>query len=166
VTEGRRAEFASFASFKDTDAIPDPQEHDTFRRSRLQWDEIDRAPHAGVLRLYQRALDLRRSHPALRARGRPSFDAGVIDDHTLWLRRSNADGSDPVLAVVKLSGGAARVPVERGWGTVVLTTEDPAFVDAPRAIAFDRDAAAVEFDRPGALLLGLPVANQSSGGDG
>ena len=153
VAAGRRAEFASFESFAAAGTVPDPQEHATFLRSRLRWDEIDRAPHAAVLRLYQHLLDLRRSHPALLARDRQSFDAGVIDDHTLWLRRSTTGGSPAILAVARLSGGEAKVPVESGWREVVLTTEDLAFVDAPHKIAFDREGSVVEFSRPGAILV-------------
>ena len=77
----------------------------------------------------------------------------IVDDHTLWLRRSSGDGSAAILAVVRLSGGAARVPVETGWRDVVLTTEDPAFVDEARAIAFNRETSTVEFQRPGTIVF-------------
>jgi maltooligosyltrehalose trehalohydrolase len=58
VREGRRREFADFDM---SGEVPDPQDPLTFERSRLDWPELDREPHAGVLRLYRDLLELRRS---------------------------------------------------------------------------------------------------------
>src|SRR5688572_2336888 len=69
VTAGRRAEFASFTGFG-LETVPDPQQRETFERSRLQWNELDAPDHAGVLRLYRRLLGLRRAHPAMAASDR------------------------------------------------------------------------------------------------
>ena len=41
--EGRKAEFAEHGW--DADEIPDPQDPETFRRSKLNWDEIDDGDH-------------------------------------------------------------------------------------------------------------------------
>ncbi|TXM75484.1 malto-oligosyltrehalose trehalohydrolase [Methylobacterium sp. WL69] len=49
VREGRRREFKSFAAFADdTSVIPDPTEATTFTDSRIDWAEVERAPHRGV----------------------------------------------------------------------------------------------------------------------
>ena len=64
VTAGRRREFQRFASFADAEArdrIPDPQAPGAFERSRLDWSEADREPHASVHRLYVAMLALRRN---------------------------------------------------------------------------------------------------------
>src|SRR3954454_21063088 len=74
VTEGGRQEVAAFPAFSDPVTrlqIPDPQDPSTFGLSRLQWDEREAMPHAGVERLYRRLLDLRRRDPAWRDDGRP-----------------------------------------------------------------------------------------------
>lgn len=63
VTEGRRNEFRGFARFAAAAAragIPDPNAEDTFRRSRIDWRERRRAPHAAWLALYTGLLQLRR----------------------------------------------------------------------------------------------------------
>ena len=39
--------------------VPDPQDPASFEKSKLEWDERNRPPHAGVLRLYQDLLELR-----------------------------------------------------------------------------------------------------------
>jgi maltooligosyltrehalose trehalohydrolase len=69
VAEGRRSEFQQFAAFSGPEArarIPDPQDEQTFLRSRLCWRERDEQPHAGMLALYRALLVLRRSDPVLR----------------------------------------------------------------------------------------------------
>jgi maltooligosyltrehalose trehalohydrolase len=62
--EGRRAEFGSHGW--DESEVPDPQDPDTFRRSKLDWSEPERAPHARVLQWYRDLLALRRAEPDLR----------------------------------------------------------------------------------------------------
>jgi maltooligosyltrehalose trehalohydrolase len=57
VREGRRHEFASFGW--DPNAIPDPQDIATFSKSKLDWTEIRRAPHDGLLEWHRRLIALR-----------------------------------------------------------------------------------------------------------
>ena len=48
ITEGRRNEFAKFPEFSDPkvrDAIPDPCSEQTFKNSKLNWDELAQAEH-------------------------------------------------------------------------------------------------------------------------
>ncbi len=61
VREGRRREFKSFAAFADdTSKIPDPTEKKTFDDSKLDWSELERAPHRDVLAETKRLLAIRR----------------------------------------------------------------------------------------------------------
>jgi maltooligosyltrehalose trehalohydrolase len=153
VTAGRRAEFAGFEAFSGED-VPDPQERETFDRSRLPWPESGAGDHAAVLRLYRRLLALRRTHPALASRGRDNFDAHALDAHTIALSRTSADRPQALLVVARLSGaGSTRVAVGPEFETAILTTEDPDFVESPRAIRLDRGSATLHFDRPGAIVL-------------
>lgn len=64
VRKGRHDEFAAFGW--DAHDIPDPQSPDTFRRARLQWDELVQPSHAAMLEWYRRLIALRRQTPALR----------------------------------------------------------------------------------------------------
>lgn len=61
--EGRIAEFAAHG-WPAVD-IPDPQDPATFQRSKLDWDELERAPHARVLACYRALLALRRERVEL-----------------------------------------------------------------------------------------------------
>jgi len=57
VSEGRKGEFRDFPDFQGD--VPDPQDPDSFEKSKLEWDERTQPPHAGVLRLYQDLLKFR-----------------------------------------------------------------------------------------------------------
>ncbi len=165
VTEGRRAEFKSFASFADPDArerIPDPQAIETFTRSRLNWEEPQREPHAGHLRLYRRLLALRRSSTALRDATHESVAAQGADEDTVVVCLASRDGDSLVLVVRLSSSGTVRVALD-GHADVVLTTEDAEFAadgQPPSVIAgtpFE-----LRFSRAGAVVLrgrGLRLAS-------
>jgi len=65
VTRGRREEFGRFARFADPklrERIPDPNALQTYRSSKLDWAERDRAPHAEWLAYLRDLLSLRREH--------------------------------------------------------------------------------------------------------
>ena len=154
VTKGRREEFSGFTAFTDAARradIPDPPDTDTFQRSRLNWDERQRPPHAGVLRLYRRLLAIRNGHTAWAARARGDFAVDVLDDHTLALGFVRG----PWLVVARLSGGAGTVHLSVTESIdVALTTEDADVVEAPQPIvASGGTTLRIEFTRPGAIVM-------------
>lgn len=63
LSEGRSNEFAYFG-WRPED-VPDPQDVETFERSRLRWDEVSEGPHAEMLDWYRSLITLRRNHPGL-----------------------------------------------------------------------------------------------------
>jgi maltooligosyltrehalose trehalohydrolase len=83
VSEGRKSEFAAFGW--DPDEVPDPQDPATFLRSKLDWQELDRAPHRDVLQWYRELIALRR---------RLSGDARVeFSEAERWLRMDRGAAS-------------------------------------------------------------------------
>jgi maltooligosyltrehalose trehalohydrolase len=82
VSEGRRGEFSHFGW--SADDVPDPQDAATFDRSRLDWSERDREPHAGLLDWYRRLITLRREHPELADPRLDRVDV-VFDEERRWL---------------------------------------------------------------------------------
>jgi maltooligosyltrehalose trehalohydrolase len=58
VRDGRRREFAAFGW--DSDQIPDPQDANTFERSRLNWNELDEPFHRRMLDWYRAMIGLRK----------------------------------------------------------------------------------------------------------
>ncbi|MEU2351307.1 malto-oligosyltrehalose trehalohydrolase [Modestobacter sp. NPDC049651] len=137
--EGRIGEFAAHGW--DADVVPDPQDPETFTRSKLDWSELAQEPHAQLLDVHKQLLALRRAHPEL-----TDPDLSVVgvswDDDERWLvieRGSlrvvaNLAGQDreveldePATGVLfrsgedepRLAGATVTVPAE---SAVVLTT--------------------------------------------
>jgi maltooligosyltrehalose trehalohydrolase len=164
VTDGRRKEFSRFAAFADEKTrarIPDPQAESTFVASQLPWNEIETADHAGVLRLYQSLLTLRRREPALRSL--EGAVATALGEHGLAIERVSDTGEILLLvacfrAPAILDAHASVTPDPAALWHVVLTTEDDAFAapsehdaSTSTAPAIDRDGR-VTFHRPGAIV--------------
>jgi maltooligosyltrehalose trehalohydrolase len=72
--EGRKKEFADHGW--NADEIPDPQDPQTFQRSKLDWTEADDGDHARLRGLYHDLIALRRSETDL---ADPWLDNMVID---------------------------------------------------------------------------------------
>ncbi|MEU7774456.1 malto-oligosyltrehalose trehalohydrolase [Micromonospora taraxaci] len=120
VRTGRRREFASHG-WPEGD-VPDPQDPETFTRSRLDWAELDKPEHASMLSFYQRLIGLRRSVPDL---SDPRMHSVSVQhgDQFLLMRR----GDTLVVANfagrgqgVSLPGVARRVLLATGEGVTVM----------------------------------------------
>ncbi|HXG43641.1 MAG TPA: malto-oligosyltrehalose trehalohydrolase [Gemmatimonadales bacterium] len=161
VREGRARELGGGAASGEARAIPDPQAFETFATSRLRWEEREREPHASLLRLTRRLLELRRTEPALRPRGMSGNPFVTAWDDDVLLLRRDAGGARAVLGVVRLRGAgvvdlrgapAAQLGPGLSW-TPILATEDPPFVPAPVPPAVDPTGPVIQFQRPGAVLF-------------
>ena len=82
VSEGRRGEFKGFGW--QPEDVPDPQENETFLRSKLNWDELDQPPHAEILAWYRHLIALRRRCPSL-TNGRLEEVFVDLDREAGWL---------------------------------------------------------------------------------
>ncbi|WP_322861055.1 malto-oligosyltrehalose trehalohydrolase [Mycobacterium europaeum] len=113
--EGRKAEFAEHGW--DADEIPDPQDPQTFQRSKLNWDEVDSGEHGRVHRLYRELIALRHGDPDL---ADPWLDHLTVDydEDQRWISVSRGR----LRIVCNLGPGAVKVPVT---GDVVLAWGDP-----------------------------------------
>ncbi|ARC56394.1 Malto-oligosyltrehalose trehalohydrolase [Frondihabitans sp. 762G35] len=84
--KGRIAEFAKMGW--DESVVPDPQDPETFTRSKLDWSELESGRHALLLDAYRRLVALRRAEPELTD---PSLDDVEVDysegDRWLTIRR-------------------------------------------------------------------------------
>ncbi|MEO6871030.1 MAG: malto-oligosyltrehalose trehalohydrolase [Chthoniobacterales bacterium] len=134
VTAGRRAEFNGFEAFRDPAMraqIPDPQAAETFLRSKLRWDELEAAAHAGVFRLYSELLRLRRELPALRDRRRENWDVSKLRGGIVQM---NFGGE--ILILIDLLGGHENSHEDvREWEPI-LSSNEPRFGGAePAALA-------------------------------
>jgi maltooligosyltrehalose trehalohydrolase len=136
VSEGRRREFSAFG-WKPED-VPDPQDRATFERSILEWAELDKEPHAGLLDWHKRLITLRRQIPAL-SDGNLDHVETTWDDGGQWfvLRRG------PVAVAVTLAPQAQPVPVPGGATTLLRASEPEATGVSGPAVTLPPDGVAV-----------------------
>ncbi|MEX2663717.1 MAG: malto-oligosyltrehalose trehalohydrolase [Vicinamibacterales bacterium] len=164
VTVGRRREFAGFPQFADPDAaerIPDPQAEETFRNSRLRWDELGAGVHERSLALYRALLAMRRDSPALSGSDDTSGTAFAPDDETIVMRRSDGRAAFWVVCRFRSAGAAdlgaaaAAMGLEAGRLHPVLDTEHAEFAQdpAPIDITSEGGRTVIRFQRPGAVIL-------------
>ncbi|HXS84360.1 MAG TPA: DUF3459 domain-containing protein, partial [Mycobacterium sp.] len=111
--EGRKREFADHGW--DADDIPDPQDPQTFQRSKLNWSEVSDGEHAKLRQLYKDLIALRRSESDL---ADPWLDNLIVDydeaDRWIALRRRG------LTVACNLGAQPVRVPFA---GELVLSSE-------------------------------------------
>lgn len=113
--EGRRAEFAEHGW--DADDIPDPQDPQTFLRSKLSWDETRSGDHARLLRVYRDLISLRHNESDL---ADPWLEHLVLDydEDQRWMVMRRGQ-----LAIAcNLAAEATSVPIT---GALVLAWDAP-----------------------------------------
>ncbi|MFC5928413.1 malto-oligosyltrehalose trehalohydrolase [Cryobacterium melibiosiphilum] len=118
--EGRMREFAEMGW--DPAVVPDPQDPETFTRSKLDWTELGQPEHERLLMLYRDLARLRRDHPDLTS---PYFDDIDVefDADARWLCLKRGDTE----VLVNFSATPKALPA--GDGAVLL-----AFATVPAAI--------------------------------
>jgi maltooligosyltrehalose trehalohydrolase len=117
VSEGRRGEFSAFG-WAPAD-VPDPQDPATFERSRLDWTELGREPHASLLAWYRELIALRRRVPALTDPRLDRTDTQCVGDlGWLVIRRG------PVVVAANLGPGPWTYPA--GGAVRLLAASDVA----------------------------------------
>lgn len=118
VKEGRREEFAAFGW--DPENIPDPQAEETFLRSKLDWDELSRKPHAKILEWHRSLIELRRQLPAL-SDGRMQRTSVRYDETACWLRITRGS----VVVACNLADAPQRLPCpELAGKEIVLRSQE------------------------------------------
>ncbi|SHN48016.1 malto-oligosyltrehalose trehalohydrolase [Cryptosporangium aurantiacum] len=105
VENGRKSEFAAYG-WGEAD-VPSPQDPATFERSKLDWTELEKPPHAGLLDAYRRLIALRRSVSDL---SDPRLDRVAVeyDDHS---RRLVVYRGERHAVAVNLAGEAQAIPL-------------------------------------------------------
>jgi maltooligosyltrehalose trehalohydrolase len=130
---GRKAEFAAMGW--DESVVPDPQDPQTFHRSKLNWEEKDAAAHARILALHRRIIALRKSLPGLTD---PDFRhvQATADEEARWFRLRRPG----VEIVVNFSHTPMALAVD---GAIALATDEAVAVDGGRLVLPPRSAAVI-----------------------
>lgn len=114
--EGRKAEFAEHGW--DAEEIPDPQDPETFQRSKLDWEEVDGQGHAHLLDFYKALIRLRaRTELADRCLSHLEVD---YDEDQRWIAMRRGR----ITVVGNLNEDAVVVPVR---GELLLAWGVPTF---------------------------------------
>ena len=130
--KGRIEEFAKMGW--DPAVVPDPQDPETFQRSKLDWAEPEQGHHAALLDLHTRLIVLRRRLSDLTDPRFPTTSAVADDDaKVLVLQRGG------VTVAVNLGAANAVVPAE---GALVLKTAEGVAVEAG-SVTLPPDSAAI-----------------------
>jgi maltooligosyltrehalose trehalohydrolase len=113
--EGRMAEFERMGWNRNE--IPDPQDDQTFLRSKLDWSEPEREGHREILELYRRLIALRRKRAELTD---PRFGRNQVefDDDERWLIVDRSG----VRIALNLSAEERTVSLAAPAGAVLLQT--------------------------------------------
>lgn len=117
VSAGRRREFATHGWT--AEEVPDPQDPATFERSRLDWSEPSKDPHARLLEWYRQLIALRRAQPAL---ADPRLDRVEVrwDEASRWVVVHRGG----LRVVANLAAGTQRVPVDGEVAEVLLASTE------------------------------------------
>ncbi|WP_206509741.1 malto-oligosyltrehalose trehalohydrolase [Rhodococcus sp. BGS-1C] len=113
--EGRKAEFAEHGW--DSADIPDPQDPDTFARSKLDWSELSAGDHARLLDTYRGLLTLRRRFAEITNPWLENLTVDYDEDER-WIVLHRGS----LRVVCNLSENEVTVPV---GGTSLLAWTDP-----------------------------------------
>jgi maltooligosyltrehalose trehalohydrolase len=135
VSEGRRKEFAAHG-WAEQD-VPDPQDEQTFLRSRLDWSQVGLPQHADLLAWYRELIALRRSRPELAdpwlTRTQVSYD-----EDARWLVAARGE----LLIVASLGSVPLRVSLPAA-PAAVLAASAPGVVTAASSVTMPATSFAV-----------------------
>ncbi|MGY1750854.1 malto-oligosyltrehalose trehalohydrolase [Modestobacter sp. SYSU DS0511] len=134
--EGRIGEFAAHGW--DAAVVPDPQDPETFTRSKLDWSELAQEPHAALLATHKTLLALRKQHPELLD---PDLSTtGVTwDDDERWVVVERGS----LRVVANLSGEQRRIELDAAAGEVLFSTGEAPGLDGATVTVPAESAAVV-----------------------
>ncbi len=109
VREGRSAEFA--AMHENGDA-PDPQDENTFQRSKLNWTELESQSHKAMFEWFKTLISLRKNHEILCKSDLKAVRSHVFEDQNcMMVERGIQHGSELILCMYNFSGSVQQLSV-------------------------------------------------------
>lgn len=137
VRRGRREEFSAFSWEGEP---PDPQDENTFLRSRVDWERRNEGAHGRMRAWYRMLLGLRKKVPALADLSREHFHvAGSETARTITIRRMNGIMTSEVFCAFNFSAGerVMTVRLRSGAGRKICDSADERW-GGPGAVAPER----------------------------
>ena len=118
--DGRKAEFADHGW--DAAKIPDPQDPETFLRSKLDWAEVSDSGHARMLGFYRDLIALRHSEPAMADPWLTHLTVDYDEEQRWIIMRRGPIAIACNLGTEDVDVPAAGEPV-LGWGGIAAETD-------------------------------------------
>jgi maltooligosyltrehalose trehalohydrolase len=140
VSEGRRLEFAAFGWR--AEEIPDPEDRETFLRSKLRWEDLREPDHAKMLDWYRALIRLRKSQPDLND-GELGHTTVQFDEIAKWLVMTRGK----VIVMCNLGSDVQRLP--RGSGARVLLASRDEIICDDSSFILPRDSVVIAADESG-----------------
>jgi maltooligosyltrehalose trehalohydrolase len=100
VRKGRREEFSDFGF--DT-GIPDPQDEETFNRSKICWQDRDKKENRVILQWHKELIRMRRTLTPLKNFDKTGVEVQVINQETFVLIRKSAGAAETLYCLFNLS---------------------------------------------------------------
>ncbi len=157
VRAGRSRDFAEFLPAGGAAAMPDPQDRATLERSRLDWSEPNRQPHADLLAWSRALIELRRTHPELHDATRPEVR---VDPEAGWLTFSRGS----VAIAIALREDRVAVPIGRSGPWTVILASEPGITLDQDAVQFDGVGVACSRRQPADPGVGRPADQAQEAG--
>ncbi|HEY7334161.1 MAG TPA: malto-oligosyltrehalose trehalohydrolase [Bryobacteraceae bacterium] len=133
VSEGRLRDFAGSPHPGD---VPDPQDPATFKRSKLDWQEMEHEPQASILAWHRKLIELRKKTPDLTCGRLDCVDVQFCDAGG-WLTL----GRGAITLACNLSGETRSAPVPHP-GEIALASERGCVIH-DRALELPPESAAI-----------------------
>ena len=135
VCEGRQREFAAFG-WK-PEEIPDPGSAKTFQRSKLDWSELLRNPHAGLLDWHRQLIRVRRAEAEL-STGALTGVQVHFDELAHWLVMERG----PFSVACNLASQPQTIPLRAGPHHTLMASE-PGIDISPSTATLPPDSVAI-----------------------
>jgi maltooligosyltrehalose trehalohydrolase len=137
VNKGRKEEFSSF---KWDAEPPDPRLRETFNRSILQWDLMNRDSHKKMYEFYKQIISLRKNHPALRYPDRTSTKAEADETNKMLTVHRWHEGQY-LLCILNFSDRPQEVSLHGNWKLILNSsvTYQEKYIQPESILIYERD---------------------------
>jgi maltooligosyltrehalose trehalohydrolase len=103
VREGRKEEFKDFHAEGES---PDPQDEQTFVKSKLRWQGRQEGTHGLLLNWHKQLISLRKELPALKSFNKNDIRVYIVGQAGLIIHRKSEEGKDQLLCFINFTSKA------------------------------------------------------------
>lgn len=123
VQEGRKEEFKDYGFDAE---IPDPQDKQTFLRSKMHWEKREAPNHRILLQWHKKLISLRKTGAPLKNYSKQDSRAEAVNEDAFFLLRKASESDERLICFFNLSEKEVEVsvPEEMAGGKKLLDSKD------------------------------------------